>query len=240
MEVYDSNTLNLSSRFPVDGLVNSVDLTSCSNFNCLYIAGWVDEGIHRVQLDGATTRWKVKDHPDGLSVTPNPDYYVLVTCRNACKLKEFTTVGTFVREIRLDKESLAHPLHSIKFDGQFIVSHGWDSDTQSRVCIVNSTGEVTRVYGDKRGCAAGQVNTPERLAIYGDGNVLVADCNNKRVLLLNKTLGYVEELVSTLNSSSSGLEPWRLCLNISRRQLFVADLTQNDPMVFKIFKVPDG
>ena len=221
-------------RSPVDGLVNPGDLTSCSKFRCLYISDWDGGVIHRVELGGATTRWKVNDRPFGLSVTPDPDFHLLVTCVDARELKEFTTNGTLVRKIRL-QEDLVHPLHAIQFDGQFIVSHGWlYSDPLHRVCIVNSTGHATRCYGGSRWSAAGQLDAPRHLAVDEEGNVLVADCNNKRVLLLNKTLDYVRELVSTQNSGRSRLEPWRLCLDVSRGRLFVADGGQNDVLVFKV------
>ena len=234
VEVYDSNTLNLTSRLPVDGLEDPGDLTSCSKFRCLYISDWLGGGvIHRVDLDGATTRWKVYN-PHALSVTPEPDFHLLVTCNEARKLKEFTTYGTLVREILL-QEDLVNPLHAIQFDGQFIVSHGWfNSDPLHRVCIVNSTGHATRCYGGPRGSAAGRLNVPYHLAVDGEGNVLVADRNNKRVLLLDETLNYVRELVSAHSSGRSGLKPWRLCLEVSPRRLFVADFTQTEVLVFQV------
>ena len=233
VEVYDSNTLNLTSRLLVDRLVNPVDLASCSKFRCLYIADGHGEEIHRVELDGATTRWKVNDRPSRLSVTPDPDLHVLITCGDARKLEEFTTNGTLVREILLP-EDLVHPLHAVQFDGQFIVSHGWSSDPLNRVCIFNSTGRVTRCYAGPPGSGARQLNEPLHLAVDGEGKVLVADCNNRRVLLLNNTLKEVRELVSKHNSSSPGLEPERLCLDDSRGLLFVVDVSQNDVLVFQV------
>ena len=233
VQMYDSNTFNLTSRLQVDGLADPVDLTSCSKFRCLYISDWDGEQIHRVELGGATTRWKVNDVPDGLSVTPDPDFHVLVTCGYARKVKEFTTNGTLVREILLQTD-MVHPWHAIQFDGQFIVSHGRGSDPLHRVCIVNSTGHATRCYGGPPGWAAGQLNVPYNLAVDGEGNVLVADLTNERVLLLNKTLDYVGELVSTHNSGRLRLWTWRLCFDVSRDRLFVADSTQNDVLVFQV------
>ena len=223
-------------RLLVFPLAYPCNLTSCSKFRCVYIAlrhvlGGV---IHRVELGGATTLWRVNDAPYGLSVTPDPDFHVLVTCCNARKLKEFTTNGTLVREIIL-QEDLVHPLHAIQFDGQFIVSHGvFDSDPLHRVCIVNSTGQVTHCYGGPPGSAAGQLNSPQHLAVDGEGNVIVADCYNQRVLLLSKTLDYVGNLVSTQNSGRSGLTPGRLHLDVSRGRLFVTDWNEKDVLVFKV------
>ena len=224
LEVYDLNTLKQTSCLPVDGLQNPSDMTSCSKFRCLYISDWIGDVIHRVELGGATTRWKVNDIAFGISVTPDPDFHLLVTCFDARKLKEFTTNGTLVREILL-QEDLVHPLHAIQFDGQFIVSHGWEfSDPLHRICIVNSTGHATRFYGGLRGSAAGQLHEPRHLAVDGEGNVFVADCYNKRVLLLDKTLDYIGELFSVRSSWRSRLLPWRLCWDVSRCRLFVSDL----------------
>ena len=227
MEVYDSNTLNLTRRLPVDGLEGPWDMTSCSKFRCLYISDWIVEVIHRVELDGARTRWKVNDRPSGLSVTPDPDFHLLVACVDERKLKEFTTSGTLVREIHL-QEDLVHPFHAIQLDDQFIVSHGWFSDRLHHVCIVNSTGRVTRCYGGPPGSAAGQLNVPIHLAVDEKRNVLVADYNNERVLLLDKTLNYVGEL------GRSGLQPWRLFLDVSRRRLFMTDYSQTEVLVFQV------
>ena len=233
LEVYDSNTWKLSSRLRVDGLMFPWDLTSCCNFRCLYIAGWDGRGvIYRVKLDGAITRWKVNAKPYGRSITPDPDFHVLVACRDARKLKEFKTGGIPVRTILL-QEDLVHPWHAILFDGQFIVSHGLESDPLHRVCIVDSTGHAMRCYGGQRGSAAGQLNKPHHLAVDPEGNVIVAD-SSKRVLLLNNRLKYVEELISAHNSGRLELKPSRLCLNVSQGQLFVANDSQKDVLVFQV------
>ena len=233
VEVYESTTLNLTNRFPVDGLENPGDLTSCGKFRCLYISDWTGREIHRVELKGATTRWKVNYVSFGLSVTPDPDFHVLVTCHAERKLMEFKTDGTIVREIRLQQD-LVSPLHAIQFDGQFIISHGWGSERLHRVCIVNWTGQATRCYGGPHGSSVGRLDGPRHLDVDGEGNVVVADNNNRRVLLLNKTLDYVGELVSTHNSGRSGLKPLSLCLDVSRGRLFVTDDHQKDVLIFQV------
>ena len=48
VKVHESNMLNLTCRLPVDGLLDLIDLTSCSKFRCLYIAEWNGgEGYHQ-------------------------------------------------------------------------------------------------------------------------------------------------------------------------------------------------
>ena len=239
MEIYNSGTLMLTNRLQVDGLKNPRDLTSCSKFRCLYISDGGGLKIHRVELNGATTRWKLNDEPwirnpapDGLSVTPEPDFHVLVTCPYALKLKEFTTNGVPIREIRLQEE-LVHPLHAIQFNGQFIVAHGFETDPLHRVCIVNTTGHVTRCYGGPRGSAVGQLDGPRHLAVDSEGNVVIADLGNERVLLLNETLKYVGDLVSTYKGNRSKFHPFRLHLD-TRGKMLVVDHINMDVLMFQV------
>ena len=231
VEVYDSNMLNLTRRIPIAGLVHPYDLSSCSKFRCLYIADKTGSAIHRVELGGTTTRWNMSDSPYALSVTPDPDFHIIVTCGDARKLKEFATNGTLVREILL-QEDLIKPLHAIQFNGQFVISHGYTSDRLHRVCTINSTSHVTRCYGGPPGSAIGQLNQPWHLAMDEKGNVLVADYTNGRVLMLDNQLNYVGELISRPNSNMTALGPWRLCLADIR--LFVNDYLSNDLFVYRV------
>jgi len=64
------------------------------------------------------------------------------------------------------------------------------------------------------------VATPHHLSLDSEGHVLVADCRNHRVLLLNSQL----QLLRVLVDSSSKVQPWwprRLCYNELTSQLYV-------------------
>jgi len=52
-------------------------------------------------------KWSVASNPRGLSV--NRACYVVVACHEANKLLEYTTHGTFVREIDLKQTGLTSP-----------------------------------------------------------------------------------------------------------------------------------
>ena len=121
VEVYDSDTFNLVRRIEMNFLAQPWDLEACRVYPCVYVTdlnipGW----IHRVGMDGAIIRWNVNDEPYGLSV--NTNHNIIVTCREARKLKEFTPSGDLVREVLLPEE-LVHPIHSIGFNlHEFVVS----------------------------------------------------------------------------------------------------------------------
>ena len=236
VEVYNADTLKLLRRLPVKRLLDPQDMTSSVKYSCLYVAdtdqgGSGDGSVHRVELRGKITRWTVNDWPEGVSATYN-GWNVLVTCLDARKLKEYTTHGDIVREIALE-ESVTHPQHSVQLrSGQFIVCHDWYTELH-RLCIVGVEGRVTKSYGGPPGSAAGQVDVPLRLVVDRQGYILVADVNNKRVLLSNASLDDVRELV-TEGDVSRPWTPGRLCLDEKRGRLYVAEWNSDDVLVLQV------
>ena len=58
------------------------------------------------------------------------------------------------------------------------------------------------------------------MAVDEYGFVFVADINNRRVTLLSPTLDYIRQVVAANQLNG---DPLRLCLDIRRRRLYVAD-----------------
>ena len=230
VEVYDSNTWTLTRYIKINGLIKPCDLTSCAEFCCLYIADQDSlYSIHRVKLNEEMTKWSTIDCPESLSVTPMPECNVLVTFRIARKLCEFTTHGVLVREIGL-YEDITEPLHAILSNGHFIVCHGYlSTEPLHRICIVDFNGRLTRSYGRAPGSAVGKLNWPSHLAVDKDGNFLVADGRNSRVLLLSPDLTENRELL-TESAVSGSLWPCRLCN--TEEHLFVANSCTKAVIVF--------
>ena len=224
VEVYDINTYALTRHLKMDVVNFPKDMTSCGQFRCLYIAG--PFLIQQVKLIGETTRWEVDSEPDGLSVSHESNCHLLVTCTDACAIKEFTSRGDLVREIFL-KDNIVNPTHAVYINEHFIVCHGCDGDDLHRVCIVDTSGCVTRSYGGPPGSAAGLLSSPTRLALDGSGNILIADKNNQRILLLNSKLNDAKELVSNYNVHRRW-NPQRMFLDEIRSRLIVADYTEYD------------
>ena len=195
---------------------------------CIYICGGDDKCVHRVPLlsgddvddddvDADETMWSVNDEADGLSVTDT--HNVLVTCPDVKKLKEFTTNGKLLRQIKLPQEVVS-PWHAIQLSsGEFVVRHGDSTAPVNRVCLIDCDGHVVKSYGGSAGSGSQQMNAPAHLAVDRNGFVFVADHNNRRVLL-SPDLTYVREVVSR---EQLKWKPWRLYLDVDRRRLYIAD-----------------
>ena len=65
------------------------------------------------------------------------------------------------------------------------------------------------------------VNIPTHLSVDSEGRVLVADCDNHRILLLNSELQLQRVLIDT-DSQVKLREPLRLCYDELRSQQYVA------------------
>jgi len=81
------------------------------------------------------------------------------------------------------------------------------------VSEVDVRGTILHSYTD--------VKLPYHLSLDSEGHVLVADCRNNRILLLNSQLQLQRVLVDT-NSQVTLWWPWRLCYNELTSQLYVA------------------
>ena len=234
VDVYDVNTFELTRHLAVYELIGPRDMTSCRKYECLYIVDCRLGGtIHRVQLNGQnhqTTRWEMKgEEPAGISITSGASN-VLVTCGGLRKLIEYTSHGVVVREIRLDG-SIPHPFHASQLYGDIFVVHGEMFDELNRLCIVANDGSVKASYGGAPGNTKGQLQRPRHLAIDMQGNILIADCLNARVLILKSSLVDGRELL-TKREDGKRFDPRRLCFDESRTQLYIADYTNKDVLVF--------
>jgi len=218
VEVYDVITYRLQRCLTVPDLLSFTDMTSCEHYRCVYIASYIAECIHRLDVQGAVTLWAVNDEPLGLSV--NAAHNLLVTCREVCKIKEFSSHGDLLRELTLPDDVIS-PRHAIQTrDGQFIVCHGGRDDTVHRVCKLSVDGhDIVQSHGGQPGSGTGQYNVPIHLAVDNNDFVFVADINNHRVTLLSPTLDYIRQVVSR---DQLKWRPRRLYLDTQRRRLYVA------------------
>jgi len=213
VDVYDVTTRGFQRCLAVPEANRPTDMTSCEHNCCVYISDYSFEAVHRLDVRGAATRWGVGDQPWSLSV--NAAHNVLVTCPQVRKIKEFGTSGEMVREVLLP-DDVIYPSHAVQLNtGQFVVCHGRDDAPVRRVCLVSEDGRQTvRSYG------GGSETVPRRLAVDSHGFVFVADIGNRRVALLNPALEWVRDVVS--GDQLKG-QPRRLCVDVQRRCLYVAD-----------------
>ena len=219
VEVYDVVTYRLQRRLTVPNARVFSDMTSCEHNRCVYIGDEVVECVHRLDVQGAVTRWTVNDEPQGLSV--NAAHNVIVTCPVVRKVKVFSTHGDLLRELMVPSDVI-NPWHAIQArSGQFIVCHGALGDAVHRVCMMSDDGRhIVHSHGGQQGTDTGQYRVPAHLAVDDNEFVFVADVNNRRVTLLSPTLEYVRQVVSR---DQLKWRPHRLCLDTERRVLYVAE-----------------
>jgi len=148
IQVYDARTFALQCHIPVPGLGSYCDsLTACIHNSCLYASDTHNDTIHRVDLSGskAVTKWSVARDPRGLSV--NKAHNVVVTCSDACKLREYTTHGTLLRETSLRQAGLNNIMHTVQLStGDYVVSHC----STGAVSVVGLDGQIVCSYGQSQ------------------------------------------------------------------------------------------
>ena len=228
VEVYDVITYRLQRRLTVPNIRSCTDMTSCEHCRCVYIGDDVGECVHRLDVQGAFTRWTVNDKPWGLSV--NASHNVIVTCVVVRKIKEFSSRGVSVREIALPDDVIT-PWHTMETrSGQFIVCHGsrLRGDPVHRVCMMSADGRhIVHSHGGQPGSDTGQYDMPAHLAVDDNEFVFVVDLNNRRVTLLSPTLEYVRQVVSrdhhVTRRDQLKWHPCRLYLQRQQRLLYVAE-----------------
>ena len=68
VEVYDVITYRLQRCLTVPNIRSFADMTSCEHCRCVYMSDGGGACVHRLDVQGAFTRWTVNDRPQGLSV----------------------------------------------------------------------------------------------------------------------------------------------------------------------------
>jgi len=219
VEVYDAVTLTLQRRLTVTGLgQRCFGLAACPINNCLYASDWHNNSVHRVELSGsnAVKKWSVASLPAGLSV--NSEHNLIVACYEANKLQEYTTHGSLVREIRL-QAGVTSPWHAIQLStGDYAVCQ---CTSPGVVSVVGVDGQVVRSYAQSQTSDVGQMKNPTSLVVTKNDDILVADIENNRILLMSSSLGSIQEIPLPVDG---GIQyPGGLCLDKSRGRLYVGE-----------------
>jgi len=218
VEVYDAVTFTLQSRLSVPGLDTLLGLAACASNRCLYASDNWNDRVHRVELSGrnAVTKWSVGRGPAGLTV--NSAKNVLVVIQGERKLQEFTTHGTLLQTIQLQR-GIEIPRQVVELsNGQFMISH---IGNRHRVCLLDVKGAVVRRYGGTPGSDLTKMNWPEGLAVDKNENILVADYNNNRLLVLDRSLTSAREMSVAVDGGLNG--PVSLWYDKSRGRLYVGE-----------------
>ena len=226
IDVYDIDTLAHRRKIRVEGLVHGWDIVA--HANVLYVSEYEVIRIYRIQLSTETSsHW----YADGkyLKMSINRKGNIVVSCWSSNKIIEYTPTGSRVREILVNAidGTIGGLQHAIQLDDdRFVICH---ATTQHRVCIIDSNGRMIRSYGGVRGSGIGQMDWPCYLAIDRNGFILVADCNNNRIIQLNASLEFIREFVP---GSAGPNRPMRMHLHEDTRRLYIAG---GDQRYFTIF-----
>jgi len=223
-EVYDVTTYSLQRCLTVPVARSFTDMTSCEHNRCVYIGNDGIKCVHRLDVQGAVTRWAVNDSPRGLSV--NAAHNVLVTCPDVRKIKQFSSHGDLLRELTLP-DDVIRPRHAIQTrSGQFILCHGRHDNPVHRVCMISADGRhIIHSHGGHWGSDTDQCNEPHHLAVDDNESVFVADRYNRRVTLLSPSVEYVRQVVS--RDQFKG-RPEYLYLDTRQRLLYVAGVDEGE------------
>jgi DNA-binding beta-propeller fold protein YncE len=230
VEVYSAETFELEDRLAVRGLIDAVDMTSCPSSRCLFIADCKNGIVHRLETGGNASavnqsRWIVSDKPYGLSVTPF-ERNVLVTCKEAMKLKLFTARGELVRQLDLQQSVVGSPRHAVQLaTGQFVVCGG---GTAGSVSLVNADGRRVVASFDGNSSDGGDDEYAGghrfyHVAVDGlHGYTYAADYDGRRVAILNSDLVEVARVAVDIRREVK--QPLRLSVDVDNNRLYIAEV----------------
>ena len=222
VEVYDAATMAIKQHLPVAKALDVSVLVACPRFKCLYVGDWKISSIYRLDLSrsGAKKKWSVGKTPEGLSV--NSAGNLLVSCMDENKLREYTTLGDLAREIRL-QEGVMSPWHAIQLSsGDYVVSQ---YTMPGVVSLVSADGRPLRSFRHAPPQSDIRVKTmkyPAYLAVYNNGDILVADRGNDRILAIDSTLARVQEF--PISAEIDLTRPYALWLDEANDILYVGEM----------------
>jgi len=211
---YDATTHQQLTDINLKDLRNPWDIAACERTSQLYVAdNW--ECVWRVSSDGADIqRWLKKSPSDTfkpytLSVTSSR---LLVTSLSGRQLIHFNAAsGDELRRVGLP--DYMEPRHAVESPtGTFIVGHVNSQLTQYQVSEVSTEGQVLRQFSSSLGW-------PRHIAVDRQGNILVADYDKRRILLLDAQLALRRVIIDERQLSDR--RPRRLCYMEQSGQLLV-------------------
>ena len=232
VEVYDAVTFTLQRRLSVPGLgLNSFGLAACAGNKCLYASDNDNDRVHRVELSGsnAVTSWSVGRRPLGLTV--NSAKNVLVVIRGERQIQQFTTHGTLLQAINLQSDIDVPRQVAELSNGQLVISH---TERHHSVSLLDVKGAVVRSYGGTPGSDLTKMKCPVGLAVDENENILVAEQDNNRLLVLDRSLTSAHEMSVSVDGGLKG--PFNLWYDKSRGRLYIGEWSGRRVIIIDLLK----
>ena len=162
------------------------------------------ERINPVKKFGTKGKEKGElNYPIGLTLYRNESIYIADT--NNSRIQIFSTAGKFVAEF--GKGQLNRP-YSIALNDEWVFVSDWNLNAVFKFQITNKK----YVYQS----AKGELNCPFGIKVDTNGEVLVADCFNNRIAILNSELKLVRKI-----GKDKLIQPRDVKIN--KNNIFVAD-----------------
>ena len=229
LKKYENPTPVSLPAVSTDGLESLLELLrGCGTVE--EIGGTYRERINPIKKFGTRGRKKGElYYPNGLILDRNESIYIADTGNR--RIQIFSTAGKFVAEF--GKEKLNRP-DSIALDDKWGFVSDWNLDTVFKFQITNNK------YVCQSG--KGELNFPTGITVDTNGEVLVADCDNNRIAILNSELKLVRKI-----GKDKLIQP--LDVKINKNNIFVADsnkinnihiFTQSGDIIRSFIKLDNG
>jgi len=155
---------------------------------------------------------------------------LLVTSWDTRQLIQFYAVGDELRRVQLPDDMVPH--HAVESPtGTFIVGLYNKQLKQYQVAEVNTGGEVLRQFSGSR--LSPLIDTLH-MAVDSHGNILVADDDNSRILLLDAQLSLRRVIIDEHQLNNK--KPHRLCYREQSGQLLVGLVGGGGVLVFDVLR----
>lgn len=208
----------------VKELKDPSDIVACEYPRRLYVADRAMKCVRRIGLtphDRRRISTEIDCTPSSLSVNGLDKLSLLVTSHDGAVLYQYdTSKDSTLARITLPRYMKARHAVTTTHDS-FIVCHKYRQQCNDAERCHDGISEVD-LYGNvlRSFCAniiGDHLNKPLHMALDDEGNLLVADCRNGRVLILSPDLTLKRILLSRCVG-----QPARMCLSESTGLLFVA------------------
>jgi len=211
---FSATTHERLASISVRGLTDAHDIAACEITSQLYVTDNL-ECIWRVSSEGEhIRRWWTKSSsdtftPHRLSVTSSR---VLVTSRYTKQLMKLDSRGKELRRVPLP-DYMDYIQHAVESPAgtTFIVVHKNTQLKHDQVSEVNTEGDVLRQFSRSLS------RYTRHIAIDSQGNIFVADNDNRRILLLDARLALRRVIID----EQLRYMPYCLCYNEQSGQLLV-------------------